>query len=319
MAETYLSVVLPAFEEKDTIAGSLAALFAALDGQPRGYEVVVVDDGSSDGTASEVEKMIVVRPTLRLIRLSRNFGKESALAAGLAAAQGQFVGVLDADLQDPPAVLLEMLARAESGYDVVYGVRRRRRGGLVLRACYAVYYRLLRLVSEPAVPIDSGDFSVLSRRAVDAVNRLPERNRFLRGLRAWVGFPQVGHPYDRPARCSGRSKYTWSRLFRLAAVGVLSSSRLPLLLAIHLGVLLAGLGFVWALKVVIWHFVYGTAPQGFSALIVAILVVGGAQLIGIGVLGFYLGRVLDQVEHRPAYVIERTCNCPAAETKATPT
>jgi dolichol-phosphate mannosyltransferase len=310
MEATHLSVILPAFDERDTIGHSLEELFAALAHARGPWEVIVVDDGSGDGTSDLVAGIIECEPRLRLIRLSRNFGKEGALAAGLAAASGDYVAILDADLQDPPAVMLEMLAKAEAGHDVVYGVRRSRRATPLKRAAYAVYYRLLKSIAEPAVPLDSGDFCVLSRRVVDAVNRLPERNRFLRTLRAWVGFRQVGHPYDRAGRRSGTSKYTWPRLFDLAAVGFVSSSRAPLKLSIWLGLLLAGLGFVWAIKVLLWKILYDTAPQGFAASIVAILVVGGSQLVAIGVMGYYLGRVLDQVENRPGYVIDRTVNCP---------
>ncbi|HEX5053510.1 MAG TPA: glycosyltransferase family 2 protein [Planctomycetota bacterium] len=316
MEETQLSVVLPAFNERDTIAGSLAELIAALQGRGRSWEVIVVDDGSTDGTSDRVAELIEQQPCLRLIRLSRNFGKENALSAGLVAARGDFVAILDADLQDPPAVMLEMLAKAETGFDVVYGVRRSRRGQLTKRFCYALYYRLLKFVSEPAVPLDSGDFCVLSRRVVDALNRMPERNRFLRSLRTWVGFAQCGHPYDRPERRTGKSKYTTARLFDLATTGVLASSRLPLMLSIHLGLLLAGIGFLWALKVLAWKVLYDTAPQGFAASIVAILVVGGCQLIAIGVMGTYLGRVLDQAENRPSYIIDRTINCPARDEPA---
>ena len=313
MEATHLSVILPAFDERETIGGSLAELFASLAGLGRPWEVIVVDDGSMDGTSDVVAAAIEREPRLRLIRLSRNFGKESALAAGLAAAAGEFVAILEADLQDPPAVMLEMLALAEAGHDVVYGVRRSRRAAPLKKFAYALYYRLLRSIAEPAIPLDSGDFCVLSRRATDAINRLPERQRFLRTLRAWIGFKQLGHPYDRVERRSGKSKYGWLRLFDLAMTGFLSSSRLPLKLSILLGLLLAGLGFLWAVKVLLWKVLYDTAPQGFAASIVAILVVGGSQLVAIGVLGYYLGRVLDQAENRPGYVIDRTINLPARE------
>lgn len=310
VVEPHLSVVLPAFNERDALEASLAELFAALAGLQQPSEVVVVDDGSTDGTAAFVEERIVQHPSLRLVRLSRNFGKESALAAGLDHARGRFVALLDADLQDPPAEMLQMLAKAEQGYDVVYGVRRSRRSGLVRWLGYRAFYRLLRLFSELPVPLDSGDFSVLSRRVVDAIDRLPERHRFLRGMRTWVGFRQCGHLYDRPERRAGTSKYSLRDLCDLAVLGFLSCGRRPLAIAFYLGVVLVVLG-AGLLVAGAWS---GNGP--LAALWLPVLVaLGGVQLIAIGIVGAYLGRVLDQVEARPRYIVERTSNCapPAAE------
>lgn len=310
MAEPHLSVVLPAFNERDTLAVSLGEVFAALAALPRPSEVLVVDDGSTDGTAALVEEQIGRQPSLRLIRLSRNFGKESALCAGLEHARGAYVALLDADLQDPPGEMLRMLATAEQGFDVVYGVRRSRRSGLVRWLGYRIFYRLLRLVGAWRMPLDSGDFAVLSRRVVDALNGLPERNRFLRGLRTWVGFRQCGHPYDRPARCAGLSKYSLRALFDLAVLGFLSSARLPLALAFFVGLLLVAAGGAWGLQMLLWQLLYDAPPQGYATAVLAVLVIGGVQLVAVGIVGAYLGRVLDQVENRPRYLIERTVNCP---------
>lgn len=309
MVEPHLSVVLPAFNERETIAASLDELFAALATLAQPWEVLVVDDGSTDGTAELVEQRIAERPTLRLVRLSRNFGKESALAAGLDRVRGAFTALLDADLQDPPGEMLQMLAKAEQGYDVVYGVRRSRRSGLVRWLGYRLFYRLLRLVSDVPMPLDSGDFSVVSRRVVDEVNRLPERHRFLRGLRTWVGFRQCGHLYDRPARRTGRSKYSLRQLFDLAVLGFLSCARLPLALAFFLGIGLVAGGALWALQMLVWTVAYGIGPGERAPLGLSILVLGGVQLITVGIVGAYLGRVLDQVEARPRYVVDRTVNC----------
>lgn len=304
MVEPHLSVVLPAFNEREVIAASLAELFAVLARLPQPAEVLVVDDGSTDGTAAIVEAQIVTSPSLRLIRLSRNFGKESALCAGLEHARGRYVALLDADLQDPPGELLPMLALAEQGHDVVYGVRRSRRSGLLRWLGYRAFYRLLRLLSDLPMPLDSGDFSVLSRRVVDAVNRLPERRRFLRGLRTWVGFRQCGHLYDRPERKAGASKYSLRDLCELAALGFLSCGRRPLAIAFLLGLLLVGIGLAcgvaWALEV----------GATMAPMLTVVLIPCGVQLLAVGIVGAYVGRVLDQVEARPRYLIERTVNCP---------
>ncbi|MBL9077750.1 MAG: glycosyltransferase family 2 protein [Planctomycetes bacterium] len=298
MVAPHVSVVLPAHNEREVIAGAIDEVFAALAAAGHAAEVIVVDDGSTDGTDAAVEALIAQRPTLRLIRLARNFGKESALAAGLDAAQGAYVALLDADLQDPPQEMVAMLATAERGHDVVYGVRRSRRSGWLRWLGYRVFYRLLRLVSDLPMPLDSGDFSVLSRRAVDALNRLPERNRFLRGLRSWVGFRQCGHLYDRPARRAGATKYSLRSLWNLAVLGFLSCGRRPLAAAFFVGLAVVLAGLV-------------AAVVGAAAVLVAVLVLGGVQLVAVGILGAYLARVLDQVEGRPCYLVERTVNCAA--------
>lgn len=310
MANPYLSIVIPAYNEGDTIRQSLERLITVLGPLQRSWEIVVVDDGSTDDTSGQVEQLVAKHDSLRLVRLSRNFGHQNALCAGLDVSRGDYVAVIDADLQDPPEVMLEMLKQAESGnYDVVFGVRKTRHGGIFKRMSYWLFYRLLSLASEQPVPLDSGDFCVMTRRVVAEITSLPERSRFMRGLRTWVGFRQLGFPYDRPERCSGTPKYTFPKLFDLASTGFLSSSRLPLKLAVYLGLLISGVGFFWAIKVVAVRLLYHTAPEGFSALMVAILVIGGSQLVAIGVMGHYLGRVLDQVERRPNYIIDRKINC----------
>ncbi len=309
MQEPYLSVVIPAFNEGDVIEQSLRKLAGVVGSLSRPWEAIVVDDGSTDDTAGKVESLVAAHPAIKLISLSRNFGQQSAISAGLDAARGAYVAVMDADLQDPPEVMIEMLKEAEKGCDVVYGVRRHRRGSPLKRFAYWCFYRLLRALSEQAVPLDSGDFCVMSRRVVAELAKLPERSRYIRGLRTWVGFRQAGFPYDRPERSSGRPKYTFSKLCGLAASGLLSSTRLPLKLSVYLGLLLSALGFIWAIKVFIVRILYADAPRGFSALMIAILVIGGSQLVAIGVLGHYLGRVLDQVEKRPNYIVGRKVNC----------
>lgn len=312
----HVSVVIPAYNEAEGIAETLERVLRALEDLHGRKEIVVVDDGSTDETASIVEKAIEEDPRINLVCLSRNFGHQNAVSAGLNAARGDHVAIIDADLQDPPELLPGMLKRLAGGFDVVYGVRRNRREPVVKRTAYWLYYRLLAFLSERPAPRDAGDFCVMTRRVVDWINALPERGRYIRGLRNWVGFRQDAYHYDRPARESGSSKYRWSALFKLASRGVLSTSRLPLALSVYLGLILAFAGFLWAAKVVIVRLVYDTAPEGFSALMVAVLVIGGVQLIAVGILGIYLARVLDQVERRPSYIVSRRVNVPETADEA---
>lgn len=301
----YISVVIPAYNEADGIADTINRTLKALDPIRGDREIIVVDDGSTDQTASVVEALISSNSPIQLVSLSRNFGHQNAIAAGLSNAQGDVVAIIDADLQDPPELIPEMIEVLNRGYDVVYGIRGNRKESFVKRAAYSLYYQLLSFLSEQPMPRNAGDFSVMTRRVVQELNQLPEKGRYIRGLRNWVGFPQTGYIYDRPSREQGSSKYKWRNLFKLASRGVLSSSRFPLKISIYLGTALAAVGFAWAIKVIFVRLYYNTAPEGFSALMVAILVIGGAQLIATGVLGIYLSRVLDQVEERPNFIIRR--------------
>lgn len=300
-----ISVVIPAFNEAEGIVDTITRTLRALEELSGTKELIIVDDGSTDDTASLVEGLIADEPRIQLLSLSRHFGHQNAVSAGLEATKGENVAILDADLQDPPELLPEMLSILDQGFDVVYGVRENRKETLIKRAAYKVYYYMLSALSEQPIPRDAGDFCVMRRHVVDELNRMPERGRYIRGLRSWVGFKQAAYPYDRLLRGYGTSKYRWRTLFNLASRGVVSSSRIPLTLAIYIGIILALTGFIWAGKVVVVRIVYDTAPEGFSALMVAILVIGGVQLIATGVIGMYLSRVLDQVEARPSYIVAR--------------
>ena len=313
MSRAQISVVVPVLDEEDVIEQSLGRLTAVLDGCGDAFEVVVVDDGSRDRTAELVRSFAERRSEVVLVRLSRNFGHQPAVSAGLAEAQGDWVAVIDGDLQDPPELIPEMVALARGGHDVVYGIRKRRKAVVGKRIAYWLYYRALSLTSERAPPLDAGDFCVMSRTVVDHVNAMPERGRYLRGLRHWVGFRQIGLPYDRPDRAGGQTKYSLRRLFALAGAGFLSSTRVPLRLAGYFGFVLATAGFGWALKVLIWKLMYDSAPDGFTALMVAMLALGGTQLVAIGIVGQYMGRVLDQVEGRPHYVVASRWRAPQSD------
>ncbi len=269
-----------------------------------GYELLFVDDGSRDASAGIVASFVATDPHVKLVRLSRNFGQQAALAAGLEHARGAAVVLMDADLQDPPELLPEMFRRWEAGADVVYAVRRSRREHLVKRACYRSFYRLVRWLAAPLeVPLDSGDFSLLDRRVVDAVLALSEQRTFLRGLRSWVGFRQEPLPYERPARFAGTPAYTFAKLRRLAVDGIVVCSSRPLRLASVLGFATLGVALLYLVAIVGFHFVRGTAPDGWTSVVGVVLVLGGAQLAVLGVLAEYLARVVDEVRRRPDYVV----------------
>jgi dolichol-phosphate mannosyltransferase len=311
-----ISVVLPVYNERETLPALLERLLPVLDESCEGaFEVVFVDDGSRDGSAELIDSFHVRDPRCKALHFSRNFGHQAALQAGLDAVRGQAVALMDADLQDPPELLADFIAQWQRGYDVVYAVRRKRKETLLKRAAYAIFYRTMKAVAEIEVPLDAGDFCLLDRRVVDALTALPERNRFLRGLRSWIGFKQIGVEYEREARFAGQPKYTLRRLVGLALSGYIGFSALPLRAAAWLGLLTAGLGFLVALWAIFSKFVLAT-PQGWVSLMAITMLVGGVQLIVLGVIGEYLGRVYDEVRRRPAYIVQARVGFAPAEVEA---
>ncbi len=246
-----------------------------------------------------------VEPRICLLDLSRNFGHQAALSAGLAYADGDVVVMMDADLQDPPELIGELLGRWREGFEVVYAIRRRREGNLVKKFFYALFYRLNRLIAEVDIPLDAGDFCLMDRCVAEAMRALPERNRFLRGLRSWVGFRQMGYEYDRPDRFAGTTKYSFLKLVNLAISGFIGFSTVPLRLASWLGLASATLGLgvsLWAIGTQVLHI---PAPRGWASTMAAILFLGGIQLLLLGVLGEYVGNVNDEVRQRPIYIVRK--------------
>jgi polyisoprenyl-phosphate glycosyltransferase len=299
-----LSVILPVYNERETLPALLARLLPLLETHGNGaFEVLFVDDGSRDGSAEILDEFHARDPRCKALHFSRNFGHQAALQAGLDAARGRAVVLMDADLQDPPELLAEFIAQWRQGYEVVYAVRRRRKEGWLKRAAYASFYRTMKAVAEIELPLDAGDFCLLDRRVVDALTALPERNRFLRGLRSWLGFKQIGVEYERAARHAGEPKYTLRKLIGLALSGYIGFSTVPLRLATWLGMLTAGVGFLVALWAIISKFVLDYTPQGWVSLIAVTMLLGGVQLLVLGVIGEYLGRVYDEVRQRPVYVV----------------
>jgi polyisoprenyl-phosphate glycosyltransferase len=299
-----ISVAIPLHDEEPVLAELIRRIAAVLDGLPGGrHEIVLVDDGSKDRTfdlsreAAERDSRVVG------VRLSRNFGRQAALTAALATVSGDVAIVMDGDLQDRPEEIPRFLAEYQQGYDVVYAQRTQRRESLALRAWNFTFSRLLNRLSELEVPTDSGDFALLSRRVVDQLNLLPERQRYLRGLRTWVGFRQTGIPVERDRRGDGGPSSTVGSPLRLALDGIFAFSVTPLRAAWILGAAASGAASVYALWAVFQRLFLGTSPQGFTALIVAITFFSGVQLLFLGLIGEYLGRVYDEAKNRPHVVI----------------
>lgn len=301
-----VTIAVAAYNEADSLPLLWERLRPVLD-DLESSELIVVDDGSCDATWAVVRQLAREDARVRGVRLSRNFGQQAALTVALEASRGRAVACIDADLQDPPELVLEMVDRWRAGADVVYAVRRTRAGGRLKRLAYRIFYRAYRTLAEIDVPLQSGDFALMDRRVVNELVALPERTRFLRGLRSWVGFRQEPLEYDRPDRTSGRPKYTLRKLLRLALDGLVSLSSIPLRVASILGVLVAVAGVLYVGIAVVAKVVADDVPQGWTSTVAIILFLGGAQLTVVGVLGEYVARIYDEVKRRPhALVAERT-------------
>jgi dolichol-phosphate mannosyltransferase len=304
VAERRVSVAIAVHNEVAVFPELVRRLAVVLDEIPGGpHEIVFVDDGSTDRTFDLIIEAAAADSRVVGVRLSRNFGHQAALTAALETVTGDVVIAMDGDLQDRPEEIPHFIAEYEKGYDVVYAQRVHRKESLPYRAAYFLFYRLMRGLSEVDVPVDSGDFALLSRRVVDQINLLPERHRYIRGLRSWVGFAQIGVPVERDARAGGEPSYTLRKLFRLAFDGVFAFSVAPLRAAWIFGACVSALASLYALWAVFQRLFLGTSPQGFTALIVAITFFAGVQLLFLGLIGEYLGRVYDEAKGRPNFVV----------------
>jgi polyisoprenyl-phosphate glycosyltransferase len=306
-----LSVVAPMYNEEATLEAFHGRVSSALKGVP--FELIAVDDGSSDSTPELLEALARSDARLRVISLSRNFGHQTALTAGLDHAQGDAVVMIDADLQDPPELILELLHHWAHGSDVVYAVRARRPGEPWFRAhATQWFYKLFGKVSEVEYLSDAGDFRLLDRRAVDALAEMRERNRFLRGMTVWVGFTQTGVPYDRDTRYAGETKYPLRKLLALAIDGLSSFSRAPLRIAAVIGLVVSALAFIGIPTALALRLAGLYKVQGIASLTLLLLALGGIQLITLGIIGEYLGRIYDEVKRRPLYIVRDRVNFPDA-------
>lgn len=306
-----VSLVLPVYNEQpvlEELERRLGQLLASLDPQRR-WEVIFVNDGSKDATRSLLEAACEREPRFKLVNLSRNFGHQIAITAGTDRAEGEAVVIMDADLQDPPEVIAEMLQRFAEGYDVVYAVRRKREGeSWFKRVTAAVFYRMLERIVGVKIPTDTGDFRLMSRRAVLALRGLREANRFVRGLVAWIGFRQTAVYYDRNARFAGDTHYPLHKMLRFASDGIVSFSTLPLRIATLLGVFSGMIAMGVAVWVLLAVFSGAYVVPGWATLMLAVSLASSAQLLMIGILGEYLGRVYDEVKRRPLYLVDETKN-----------
>jgi polyisoprenyl-phosphate glycosyltransferase len=301
-----LSVVIPMFNEAAIVGEMHRRLAGVMGTLGAPWEVVYVNDGSRDDSLRIVETMQREDHHIAVVNLSRNFGKEVATTAGLDHARGDAVIVIDADLQDPPEVIPRLVATWRAGYDVVYAQRRKRNGDSWLKkATAAMFYRIMRNLGDVALPENVGDFRLMSRRVVDAVQQLRERHRFMKGLFAWVGFPSTVIVYDREARGAGRTKWSYWKLWNLALEAITGFTVAPLKFATWLGLAVAGFAVVFGAQLILRTLIFGNPVPGYPSLMAVMLLLGGTQLVTLGIIGEYLGRVFDETKRRPLYLVER--------------
>jgi dolichol-phosphate mannosyltransferase len=304
-----LSVVVPIFNEVDTVPELHRRLTTAL-AEVGEYELVLVDDRSSDGSWEVLVDVASRDPHVRVVRLSRNFGHQIALSAGLDAARGDAVVFMDGDLQDPPEVIPQLLAKWHEGYDVVYAVREHREGETRFkRGTAKLFYRLMKRMSQVDIPEDAGDFRLLSRRAADAVRRMPERARYLRGMTSWIGFRQTGVPYRRDARTAGETKYPLRKMVKFAIDATLSFSTAPLRFVSTLGLAMVVFCFAYLVYSAV-RFATGHTVVGWTSLVILLLLIGGIQLLSLGVVGQYVARIFEESKGRPLYVVDEIVEAP---------
>ncbi|MCE5314973.1 MAG: glycosyltransferase family 2 protein [Armatimonadota bacterium] len=304
-SEVRYSFVIPIYNEEATLqelARRVADFIDTLDGQA---EVIFVDDGSRDGSLDMMREIAEADPRFKYVELSRNYGHQIAITAGMDFASGKAIIIMDADLQDPPEVVLEMIGKWKEGYDIVYGVREEREGETWFKRTTATaFYRMLRKVTDLDVPVDVGDFRLVDRAALDAFRALREKNRYVRGLFSWIGFKQTGVKYKRAARFAGDTKYPLSKMLKLATDGVLSFSMFPLRIALNAGFWIAGLAFVGGIWAIVEKLIGAYVVPGWVSLLVAVAFLGGIQLIILGIMGEYIGRIYEEVKNRPLYIVK---------------
>jgi glycosyltransferase involved in cell wall biosynthesis len=300
-----LSIVVPLFNEEGNVVelvGRIRSILAGLE-NVASSEIVLVNDGSKDGTLARIQELLPSVPGLCVVNLSRNFGHQLAATAGLDAARGDAVILMDGDLQDPPELIVDFVANWKAGYDVVYAVRRTRKGESPFKLLTAsMFYRVIRKLTSVSIPVDTGDFRLMSRRVLDALANVRERHRFLRGLVSWVGFKQIGVEYDRAERYAGTTKYPFSKMLKFAIDGITSFSEIPLRFATYLGFSASGFAFIYLVVILVLKLLHLNL-RGYTSTMGAILFLGGVQLIGIGILGEYIGRIYDEVKGRPLYLV----------------
>jgi len=313
-----ISVVIPVYNEEESLAALRDRLMPILDGCGLSWEVLLVNDGSSDSSGQMLDQIARDDHRFRTIHFSRNFGHQAAITAGVNHAAGQAVVVMDADLQDPPELLRQLIARWREGYHVVYAQRmKREREGFLKRWTAYMFYRVMQRLSDVHIPSDTGDFCLMDREVVDHLNALPERNRYMRGLRAWLGFRQTAVQFERPARHAGEPKYTFTKSARLAVDALVSFSKTPLRVATWLGLAVSATSFLLGLYFIYEKFAGRAIVRGWASTVVIVTFLGGVQLLTLGIIGEYLSRIYDEVKQRPPYIIRQPALSVQPDTPAT--
>lgn len=305
MDHPQISIIVPLYNEERVFEQLINRLSQITGKSELNIEIVLVDDGSSDGTAYLMQEIALNNEGYQSIFLSRNFGHQTALTAGLIYARcSEAAMIIDGDLQDPPEMLFTFYGYLKQGYDVVYGVRKRRKEGFLKKLAYKMYYRLLKRISQIHIPLDSGDFAMISRRVIDVLNNMPEESRYLRGMRAWVGLKQTGVEYERDGRADGDTKYSLRKLISLALNGIFNFSNIPIKFISNLGITIVVISVIYLIYTLVKKIFFGTVPEGFTGLLLTIILFSGVQLISIGVIGEYILRIFFQVKDRPLFVVK---------------
>ncbi|MEO6550173.1 MAG: glycosyltransferase family 2 protein [Ferruginibacter sp.] len=306
MQDVKISIIIPLYNEESVLPLLIVRVKELAGNFPEKIEILLVDDGSMDRTTTIIEQLALTNEQFSAIILSRNFGHQAAISAGLKEACGtDGVFIIDGDLQDPPELLFKFYDHLQQGYEVIYGIRKKRKEGFLLRLCYLLFYRLLNKVSNIKIPLDSGDFCMISRRAVDILNQMPEESRFLRGMRSWLGFSQIGVEYERDGRAAGSPKYNLSKLFSLAINGLFNFTRVPIKFIFLIGLVSMVISSLYLLIALIKKIFYGIQPTGFTGLLSTIVLLSGVQMVSLAIIGEYVSRVFFQTKDRPIYLIKK--------------
>lgn len=307
MKEAKISIIIPVFNEELNI-GTLYVrtkdVFAKIDVN---HELIFVNDNSRDASLQIIKELAIKDPSVKYIDFSRNFGHQVAVSAGLEYCSGEYVVIIDADLQDPPELIIDMYEKINKGFDVVYAKRRSRKDrSVVKKAAYKLFYKILAVISQIEIPLDTGDFRMMKKNVVDELLKMQESNKFLRGQIAWLGFNQTYVEYDRDVRAAGEPGYTYYKLFRLALDGIISFSNMPLRVATIMGFFVFLLSLIIILYTLYSYFYHEYTPQGWASLMISVLFIGGIQLLTIGIIGEYIGRIQTEVRKRPLFVVKET-------------
>ncbi|WP_215233891.1 glycosyltransferase family 2 protein [Dyadobacter linearis] len=300
-----ISIVAPLYNESETFPLLVQRINAVMDSSELTIEVVLIDDGSRDDTALKIRQLALTDERYHGVFLSRNHGHQLALTAGISTAKGtEAIFVIDGDLQDPPELLPEFYRLLKEGNDVVYAVRKKRKESFIKKTGYHLFYRILRSISYVDIPLDSGDFALVSRRVVDVMKKMPEESRYLRGMRSWIGFQQTGFQYERDARAAGESKYSFKQLFRLAYNGIFNFSEFPVKFMSRVGVLAILISLLYFIIVVVKKLFFAQVIEGFTSLLFVIILFSGVQLLALGIIGEYVLRIFFQSKNRPLFIIK---------------